>query len=135
MHPWEWLVSGNRLIKTDALDHSAAHDLIGHQDIGWDIAGAAVELDLSDSEVSRLCAIVQQESAPPVSTDLLAFMIPCYLAFQIGAHLMGADALGEGREAARLRQAAVRYGNRLRALESRDGALSLAQEQDEAAAS
>lgn len=135
MHPWEWLVSGSRLIKTDALDHSAAHDLIGHQDIGWDIAGAAVELDLSHGEVSRLCAIVQQEGGHPVSPDLLAFLIPCYLAFQMSAHAMGADALGEGPEAVRLRQAAVRYGNRLRALESRDGLLGIAQEQDEAAAS
>ena len=132
MHPWEWLVSGDRLIKTDALDHSAAHDLIGHQDIAWDIAGAAIELELAQEEVSRLCGIVSQESGHPVCPELLTFMMPCYLAFQLGAHLMGADALGEGREAVRLRRAADRYGSRLRSLESPRGPV---QEQDEAAAS
>ena len=38
MHVCEWLVAGGRLIKTDALDHSSSHDLVGHQDITWDIA-------------------------------------------------------------------------------------------------
>jgi hypothetical protein len=132
MHPWEWLVSGGRLIKTDALDHSAAHDLVGHQDITWDIAGAAIELELSQEEISRLCGIVSQESGHPVCPDLLAFMMPCYLAFQTGAHLMGAGALGEGCETMRLRRAADRYGSCLKRLES---ALGPAQEQNEAAAS
>ena len=49
LHAWEWLhTPDGRLLKTDALDHHAGHDLIGCQDITWDIAGATVELDLSD---------------------------------------------------------------------------------------
>ncbi len=120
MHPWEWLVPGDRLIKTDALDHGAAHDLVGHQDITWDIAGAGIELELSQEQLSRLCGIVHEESGQPVCPELLAFMMPCYLAFQIGAHLMGAYALGEGREATRLRRAADRYGSRLKGPEDPD---------------
>ena len=51
LHAWEWLhTPDGRLLKTDALDHHAGHDLIGCQDIAWDIAGATVELNLSDSE-------------------------------------------------------------------------------------
>ena len=112
MHAWEWLVSGDRLIKADALDHSQAHDLIGHQDIGWDIAGAIVELGLSEQEAARLCAVVAREGRHPVSPDLLAFLLPCYCAFQMGAHLMAAGTLGGGEEA-RLRGAADRYGRLL----------------------
>ena len=113
MHAWEWLVCGDRLIKTDALDHSAAHDLIGHQDIGWDIAGAIVELKLSGEEATRLCTIVERTSGHPASPELLAFLLPCYCAFQMGAHLMAAAAL-EGGEETRLRKAADRYGRLLR---------------------
>ena len=117
MHAWEWLVSGGRLIKVDALDHSAAHDLIGHQDIAWDIAGAIVELDLSGPEADRLCALVERESGHPVCPDLLAFLLPCYCAFHLGSHLMAAGVLG-GEEEARLRRAADRYGRLLRRHES-----------------
>ncbi|WP_262027269.1 hypothetical protein [Microvirga sp. Mcv34] len=117
MHAWEWLVSGDRLIKADALDHSAAHDLVGHQDIAWDIAGAIVELDLSRPEAARLCAIVERESGYPVYPDLLAFLLPCYCAFHMGAHLMAAGALGGGEES-RLRRAADRYGQLLQRHES-----------------
>src|SRR4051794_26733771 len=62
LHPWEWLrTPDGGLLKTDALDHHAGHDLIGCQDIAWDIAGAMVELDLSDSEEDRLCRIVEDK--------------------------------------------------------------------------
>jgi hypothetical protein len=135
LHVWEWLVSGGRLIKTDALDHSAAHDLVGHQDVSWDVAGAIVELDLSDNEASQLCQIVRQESDRPVDQALLAFMLPCYLAFQLGAHLMAAGALGEGPEANRLHRAADRYGGRLNNYLSRLGSPEPSQEQEEVPAS
>jgi hypothetical protein len=115
MQAWEWLVSGERLVKTDALDHSAAHDLIGSQDIGWDIAGAIVEFGLSEEESARLCTIVEQEGGQPVSSELLAFLLPCYCAFQIGAHLMAAAGLG-GEDQTRLRKAADRYGRRMHGL-------------------
>jgi hypothetical protein len=135
LHAWEWLVSGNRLIKTDALDHGAAHDLVGHQDVSWDVAGAIVELDLSEGEASLLCQIVRQESGRPLDQALLAFMLPCYLAFQLGAHLMAAEALGEGSEVARLRRAADRYGRLLRDHSGLLGSPEPSQEQEEAPAS
>src|SRR3954447_3739354 len=52
LHVWEWLQRDDgRLLKTDALDHHAAHDLVGCQDVAWDVAGAMVELDLSPTEM------------------------------------------------------------------------------------
>jgi hypothetical protein len=113
MQAWEWLVMGNHLLKTDAIDHSATHDLVGHQDVTWDIAGAAVELEFTEDETRRLCGLIEQESGHRVAHDLLPFMRGCYLAFQSGAHLMAAGALGEGPEAARLRKAAARYASLL----------------------
>lgn len=116
MQTWEWLVSGEHLVKTDALDHSAAHDLIGPQDIAWDIAGAMVEFGLSEEETDRLCTVVEREGGQPVSSELLTFLLPCYCAFQMGAHLMAAGLGGEDQ--ARLRKAADRYGHRLQILKS-----------------
>ncbi|WP_262299105.1 hypothetical protein [Microvirga sesbaniae] len=124
MPPWKWLVCGDRLLKTDALDHSAAHDLIGHQDIGWDIAGAIVEFGLTEEEAARLRAVVEREGGHPVPAELPAFLLVCYCAFQLGAHLMAASALG-GEEAIRLRKAAGRYGRLLR----QPDAVSRSQEQ------
>ena len=72
LHAWEWLVlPGGRVLKADAVDHHAAHDLVGCQDIAWDVAGATVELGLNP--------------LPLADPDLLAFLLPCYCAFQLGA--------------------------------------------------
>jgi hypothetical protein len=116
LQPWEWLVlPGGRLMKTDALDHSAAHDLVGCQDIAWDVAGAVVEHGLAGQERSRLCAIVERESGHAVDPDLLRCLLPCYLAFQIGACRLASMAVGGG-EAGRLDRSASRYCETLRDL-------------------
>ena len=104
----------DRLLKTDALDYHAGHDPIGCQDIAWDIAGATVELKLSDSERNRLCRIVAEQSGHPVNRDLLALLTPCYPAFQMADHAMAANAAApESGEAKRLRAAIDRYARRL----------------------
>src|SRR5690606_7238055 len=41
LHRWEWIaLPDGRLYKTDAVDHALGHDLVGEQDIAWDLAGA-----------------------------------------------------------------------------------------------
>ncbi len=109
MHRWEWLaLPGGRLLKADAVDHAAAHDLVGCQDIAWDVAGAVVELGLTEEEGHTLLAALGREA------PLLAFLRPCYLAFQLGYHRMAADAFGwNPTEAGRARAAADRYAERL----------------------
>lgn len=83
LHRWEWLrLPDGRLMKTDALDHATAHDLIGCQDIAWDAAGGIVEFGLSDEQAETLCRAVEVEV--PLDRRLLAFCLPCYIAFQIG---------------------------------------------------
>lgn len=80
LHRWEWLDADGTILKTDAIDHAQAHDLVGCQDIAWDIAGAAVEFDLSPDQVASLAEAVM----PGQPRDLIACLIPCYLAFQLG---------------------------------------------------
>jgi hypothetical protein len=115
LHAWEWLDESGRLLKTDAVDHHAGHDLVGCQDVAWDIAGAAVEFALTDAETLRLAAAVERESGRPVDEELLRFLVPCYLAFQLGSWTLAAESCGPA-EAPRLRAAAARYAARLAAL-------------------
>ncbi len=118
LHAWEWLVAPDgRLIKCDALDHHAGHDLVGCQDIAWDVVGAAVELELPGPARARLRTVVEAEAGRALDPRLLALFAPCYLAFQLSWHAMAADAAdaaADAAEAARLRQAAGRYADRLR---------------------
>jgi hypothetical protein len=100
MQAWEWLaLPDGRLLKADAVDHHAAHDLVGCQDIAWDVAGAMVELGL--------------DPVLPVDPGLLDVLLPCYCAFQLGAWTMAAEAAPDVAEAARCRAAAARYVARL----------------------
>jgi hypothetical protein len=115
-HAWEWLwAPDGRLLKTDALDHHAAHDFVGCQDVAWDVVGAAVELGLSPGERDRLCGVIEAETERSVDLDLLAFLAPCYLALQLGDHTLSTEIVADQpSEATRLRAAAARYRERLR---------------------
>ena len=115
-HAWEWLLAPDgRLLKTDSLDHHAAHDFVGCQDVAWDVAGATVELGLSPPERDRLCAAIEAEAGRPVDPDLLALLAPCYLALQLGDYTLSTEiAADQPSEATRLRAAAARYRERLR---------------------
>ena len=113
LHAWEWLsLPDGRLLKADALDHHAAHDLVGCQDIAWDVAGAVCELDLG-GERAALLAAVERAAARAVDPALIGALTPCYLAFQLGAHAMAAHGAPPG-EADRLAAAVARYGGLLR---------------------
>ncbi|HZH04798.1 MAG TPA: hypothetical protein VEY30_13520 [Myxococcaceae bacterium] len=116
MHAWEWLrLPDGRWLKADALDHCETHDLVGTQDVAWDIAGASVELALSDDEetelAGRIARLVDQADRPRLRT----FYKAAYLAFQLGFHHLAADSVAgsEAVEAARLRARAEGYGQQL----------------------
>jgi hypothetical protein len=115
LHVWEWLSAPDgRILKTDALDHHAAHDLVGCQDLAWDVAGAVVELDLSSDEQNELCAVIARSGGGEADPELIGFLTPCYLAFQLGYYTLAAEALaGVVEEADRLRATASRYADRL----------------------
>ncbi|RWO41748.1 MAG: hypothetical protein E5Y04_08095 [Mesorhizobium sp.] len=109
LQPWEFLVRADgRVLKTDAVDHCRAHDLIGCQPIEWDIAGARVEYGLSDSDVRTLV----QGMKLAIDNGHIGFFEPCYLAFQLGLWSTAAQS-ENGREKARLAATADRYRMRL----------------------
>ncbi len=84
MHRWEWLtLPDGRLLKADALDHSTGHDLIGCQDVAWDIAGAAVEFDLTPEQQETLRHIVSRTADIEINTTLVSDCILYYCAFQL----------------------------------------------------
>ncbi|MBY5532304.1 hypothetical protein HFO42_33615 [Rhizobium leguminosarum] len=113
LHPWEWLTSTTgRIIKTDALDHNAAHDLIGCQDIAWDVVGACVEFELSSKERDRLVGLVGREADCDLRDDVLKIFEACYLGFQIGLWSQ-AKASVDGAETARIERTIKRYLDRL----------------------
>ncbi|HSK76737.1 MAG TPA: hypothetical protein VLQ45_09785 [Thermoanaerobaculia bacterium] len=123
MHAWEWLVTAEgRILKADALDHHRGNDLVGPQDIAWDLAGAAVELDLDERELALLTDAVARRSrtARPEPVQL-GFYTLAYLAFQTGRHTLAAEALEHASPAdsAALRGEVERYAGRLRRTLSR----------------
>ena len=106
---WEWIVTADgTILKTDALDHHASHDLVGPQDTAWDIAGAIVELALCAPEIEAL--IDRVAYAAPVDRRLVAFLRPCYAAFQLGAWTLARDGSGPGADRDRLDREVARYG-------------------------
>ena len=112
-HEWLELPDG-RILKADALDHDSSHDLIGPQDLAWDIAGAFVELELTSSERLDLLTMIEDGCGPQVDPALLEFLLPCYLAFRLGAARLTEWSLaGWPDEAARNRAAGDRYRDRL----------------------
>jgi len=118
MHAWEWLVTPEgRILKADALDHHRGNDLVGPQDPAWDLAGAAVELDLDDRETGLLSEAVARRSRTPGADPLqVGFYTIAYLAFQLGRHSLAAEALEHSApaDAAGMRREMERYGARLR---------------------
>ena len=80
---------GNRLVKTDAIDHWEAHDFIGAQPIEWDIAGAIIEHGL---DVDAITHAFEATSGHTVESADLEFYLLCYVSFQLGAWTMAAGA-------------------------------------------
>ncbi|TWB48457.1 hypothetical protein FBZ98_10875 [Rhizobium sp. ERR 922] len=116
LHRWEWVRrQDGRLMKTDALDHNASHDLIGCQDVAWDVAGACVEFDLSKAQRLHLAQIVAAEAGRDVREDVLDVFEACYLGFQIGLWSLAAQSQ-DTAERGRLTNAVARYEGRIRAL-------------------
>jgi hypothetical protein len=113
MHAWEWLRRPDgRIVKTDAIDHCNAHDLIGCQDIAWDAVGASIEFSLSDNESSELSARLRAAGCP-VDPQLLAFYETCYLAFQAASFSLDAQAPLSCRDRQALNARACHYGSLL----------------------
>lgn len=113
MQAWEWLADGRRILKTDAVDHHAGHDLVGCQDPAWDVAGAAVEFALDDGELGALREALARRGCA-IDPALLDFCMPAYLGFQLGHFSLAAADAADPAEQAQLAREAGRYAAALR---------------------
>jgi hypothetical protein len=113
MHAWEWLANGERLLKTDAVDHHAGHDLIGCQDPAWDVVGAEAELGLHADESHALVDGLSRRGCF-IDGELLGFYAPAYLAFQLGHFRLAAQDARSPTERRRLEAHGERYARALR---------------------
>ncbi len=101
MQAWEWLEGGDRILKTDAVDHHAGHDLVGCQDVAWDVAGARFELALGDGEAAELLRALAARGCP-IDPALLALYAAAYPAFQLGHSELAARDATDADERERL---------------------------------
>lgn len=100
MHRWEWLHGAAGWLKLDATGHHAAHDLIGCQDIAWDLVGAVIELDLGDTETKALEAALATRLARSFEPGFMRAHALCYLGFGIGLWSMAHDRAAAGEREA-----------------------------------
>lgn len=113
----EWLrTNSGALIKTDALDHHQAHDLIGCQDLAWDVAGAVVEFDVDQNELGGFVASVEQWACRDIDHALLEFYRVAYLAFRLGQERLGLTIAEDRLERRRLAECGDCYADALRLL-------------------
>ncbi|MDB5543005.1 MAG: cell division protein FtsK [Hyphomicrobiales bacterium] len=91
------------LMKTDGADHHAGHDLIGAQDIAYDIAAASIEFALTSEETYKLCSFVENGSEHTVDQSLLAPFRIVWLAFELGRIKLAENGCAAGSDAQRLR--------------------------------
>jgi hypothetical protein len=94
----EWLRTRDGFVKMDVCDHHADHFFPGPQNIAWDAAGAAIELDLA------------------LPGAALPFYRTAYAAFRLGYATMAAEALGDSPDGERFERLAGRYRGNLRSL-------------------
>ncbi|QIK78574.1 hypothetical protein G7077_06365 [Sphingomonas piscis] len=114
MEPHEWIrLPNGKLFKADALDHHAAHDLIGCQDIAWDVVGTVEEFGLGAQQVRELVRAIEARTGRLVDAELMHFLSHAYLAFRLGQASMAAEMVGEP-ERRRWQHRIDVFGERLR---------------------
>jgi hypothetical protein len=109
MLPHEWLCTGGRFLKTDALDHHADHFFPGCQDVAWDVAGAAVEFDMTERSQEGLLSRYLRLQRDTTLLERLPFYKLAYLAYRIGYATMAEQSLAGTAEGARFAALRRRY--------------------------
>jgi hypothetical protein len=109
MQPHEWLLSvDGKLLKTDSGSHGDDHFFPGPTDIAWDLAGAIVEWQMNEEQMTEFLNLYHRASGDDASTRIDGF-IRAYAVFRLAYCLMAANAMNGSDEQARLRRAAATY--------------------------
>jgi hypothetical protein len=119
---WEWVVtSDGALAKLDAVDHASSHDLAGAQPVGWDVAAAALELDLGAGAARELAGRVADEGGGATPAPALAFLEAAYLAHRVGRWTFALETEGDAAERGRIVRILDRYRRLLASALARPG--------------
>lgn len=114
MQAHEWIRCKEGYLKADAFDHHDDHFFPGHQDIAWDLAGAACELGLTPEARHWLVERYRSLSGDYSIAARLPLFSVCYLAFRLGYGRLAAEVLGQAPDGVRFVREADRYGRLLR---------------------
>jgi hypothetical protein len=113
----EWLrLADGHLLKTDAVDHHCGHDLIGCQDMAWDVAGAIVEFALDADGARQLVEATEQASRRRLNPALLEFYSVAYCCFRLGQAKLAVESCGDSGESRRVDSRAAYYEAAVRSL-------------------
>jgi hypothetical protein len=125
MQPHEWLLSKEgKLLKADSGGHGDDHFFPGPTDIAWDLAGAIVEWQMNDQQMTEFLNLYHRASGDDASARIDGF-IKAYAAFHLAYWLMAANAMSGSDEEQRLQYAASFYRARLKKLQAQIPSLLL----------
>jgi hypothetical protein len=110
----EWVRTPRGDLKTDATDHHDDHFFPGWQDTGWDLAAAAVELDLDAAGEEYLTRRYAALAGDPDVGRRLAFYRAAYVAHRLGYAALAAGTSPAPADRARFRRMERRYTRLLR---------------------
>lgn len=109
MQPYEWIATGaNEFLKTDAISHGDNHFFPGPCDIAWDLAGTAIEWQLSPDALNFLLSRFRQLSGVNPSPRLQHYML-AYSVFRLGFCKMAMSTVSGSTEEHRLHTAFLYY--------------------------
>jgi hypothetical protein len=110
----EWIQMPDGYLKTDAFDHHDDHFFPGCQDIAWDLAAAAYELELDREGQNRLIERYRRLSGDQTISLRLPLYGAHYLAYRMGYCTLATEVLAATADGARFGAAAQRYARLLR---------------------
>lgn len=116
MHPHEWVRGADgRVLKTDGVNHGDDHFFPGPTDIAWDLTGAMVEWEMTESAAEAFLEEYRRMSGDDAS-DRVAGWKSAYTLFRLGYSKMAAEAMAGSAEETRLRRDVERYRAATRSL-------------------
>jgi hypothetical protein len=116
MLPYEWIRTPAGLMKVDVFEHGGDHFFPGAQNPAWDLAGASLELELSDTGVRRMLDAYKHASGDARAHERMSVYRLAYAAFRAGYAATAADALAGSAEGERFARVLARFRKHLRRL-------------------
>jgi hypothetical protein len=109
----EWIHTSAGYLKVDAWDHHDGHFFPGCQDIAWDVAAAAIELELEENGRRALIERYRRLSGDQTIGRRIPFFSTAYLSFRMGYTAMAVSALGNTTDGIRFAAENRRYSRLL----------------------